>query len=765
MTTALTPTTSNDEPARGAGFDAPVTSRDQDHLNRWPLARQIYSVAVDGPEDWSARVGLYGEWGTGKTSVLRFVASMAEQDGHIVVWFDPWAYANKADLWRAFVLNLCNTAEAKLGGLTKAGEIRRKSYFDKGRELLGMAAKVVPGDYGSAASGGLDLLRGAFAFSSKDVLALKKDLKGHRVIVLIDDLDRTAAELVPEILYSLKEVMDVPGFSFICGFDPKVVGEVLASKHPGFGDGLMFLEKIIDYPVWLPAPPAEGLKRMAEADAAKYCPFIPSAALQDALELLPRNPRAIRQFVRITSLLKTQTDRHGDDELNWPIILTANAIKVRIPRLESSLTHSPEFYRSLGWERSMGSNSQDSEKHDASIRNHAAECLKRSQVTDASNEVQDWLFQALRRICNHLDIWMGMGAEGASYQANLAERPLPVTRKEFDRLFAAWNGKSSIPVAEEWISVHAGEHGFREGEIAEALVKRLVPHLKSELNAADGGFTAKHRGIHAANAARLVSLLENLLLYPEKFHPALASMEWIPLAGTLAEMIPLSDSNQPTHRKLWPSIRKTMVALVENWEAPLSLLVGAVRSISPNFRFSMEGKNSRRVAQQLNQAVDDHLCAQIIAGMKGADFVSRIAYDRENTREMSMLILHQDRRLWQGHRKRFLAEFKKAAPSVAVRGNAYAFLDWLNYLVESQEPGDKAFGTKLAADEEFMSALWRTATRKPFLGRHAYRLHEFPAKVADLGVVLEPPDWWDPATAEFRAELERESKASKNTGA
>ncbi len=53
-------------PLRHAGFDASVFDPKDDHLNRWPLARQIYNVAVNGPAEWSARIGVYGEWGTGK---------------------------------------------------------------------------------------------------------------------------------------------------------------------------------------------------------------------------------------------------------------------------------------------------------------------------------------------------------------------------------------------------------------------------------------------------------------------------------------------------------------------------------------------------------------------------------------------------------------------------------------------------------------------------------------------------------------------------
>ena len=67
------------------GFDSAAASRDQDHLNRWPFAREIYEVATNGPKDWSVRVGVYGEWGTGKTSVLKFIETLSQKDDHVVV--------------------------------------------------------------------------------------------------------------------------------------------------------------------------------------------------------------------------------------------------------------------------------------------------------------------------------------------------------------------------------------------------------------------------------------------------------------------------------------------------------------------------------------------------------------------------------------------------------------------------------------------------------------------------------------------------------
>src|SRR5688572_21717884 len=93
------------------GFDAAVQERAADHLNRWPFAREIYGIASKGPPDWSVRIGIYGEWGTGKTSVLEFLQQMATRDGHVVVWFNPWEHSNKSELWVSFVLKVIGTIE------------------------------------------------------------------------------------------------------------------------------------------------------------------------------------------------------------------------------------------------------------------------------------------------------------------------------------------------------------------------------------------------------------------------------------------------------------------------------------------------------------------------------------------------------------------------------------------------------------------------------------------------------------------------------
>src|SRR5262245_2072488 len=91
--------------------DAPATRREHDRLRRWNLAKTIYDLVRACPREWSPRVGLYGGWGEGKTSVLKFIENLALGEGVPVLWFSPWNAKDKVELWKAFSAEL----ERRLG--------------------------------------------------------------------------------------------------------------------------------------------------------------------------------------------------------------------------------------------------------------------------------------------------------------------------------------------------------------------------------------------------------------------------------------------------------------------------------------------------------------------------------------------------------------------------------------------------------------------------------------------------------------------------
>src|ERR1035438_311996 len=86
------------------GIDSPKDTKDEDKLNRWSFAEEVYALIKDTPKEWSVRIGIYGGWGEGKTTVLRFLNSIANNDKQVVIWLNTWEYQNNDQLWEEFVL-------------------------------------------------------------------------------------------------------------------------------------------------------------------------------------------------------------------------------------------------------------------------------------------------------------------------------------------------------------------------------------------------------------------------------------------------------------------------------------------------------------------------------------------------------------------------------------------------------------------------------------------------------------------------------------
>ena len=121
---------------RAGGFDAPAV---EDVLGRWAFAREISLLATNAPADWSLRVGIYGSWGTGKTTVLGFVEHIVGQRGHIPVWFNPWGHGDKHEMFG----ELADAAREALGaaGIKTSGWFRR-SAKKVGKTVAGGAETV-----------------------------------------------------------------------------------------------------------------------------------------------------------------------------------------------------------------------------------------------------------------------------------------------------------------------------------------------------------------------------------------------------------------------------------------------------------------------------------------------------------------------------------------------------------------------------------------------------------------------------------------------
>ncbi|MEU4740462.1 P-loop NTPase fold protein [Actinosynnema sp. NPDC023658] len=293
--------------------------RDADGLGFDAYADVLAAAATDTRGPFT--IGVFGEWGTGKTSLMRLVERRLDEDpGVVTVWFNAWRYEQEEHPIVPLVGTIVQALEKHKGLNQQFGQAGRRLVRSLRAIAYGFSAKSkvsVPGfaefeasfvakdmierDNRLTPDPLLDRSLYFGAFTSLDEVKLRENV---RVVVLIDDLDRCFPDQAIRLLESIKLVLAQPGFIFVLGVARKVVEGYLQHRYTkdyGIPDfkGELYLDKIVQLPFHI--PPAKH--RMAEfcrtlladqppALVTELQPVLPVAA-----EALGGNPRAVIRFL------------------------------------------------------------------------------------------------------------------------------------------------------------------------------------------------------------------------------------------------------------------------------------------------------------------------------------------------------------------------------------------------------------------------------------------------------------------------------------
>jgi len=433
--------------------DSPVSRREDDLLRRWNLAKTIYDLVRGCPREWSPRVGLYGGWGEGKTSVLNFIESLARGDGVPVFWFSPWNAQDRVELWKAFSAEL----ERRLGYRPGRERRARRWVAAKWRRVspfLGAAAKIPAGALpAELPPHSAEILKGVFFLTetllptlTKETSPQRQDVERQllaipgdaRLIVVIDDIDRGNAELMPHLLLALREVFDLPGCAFIVAFDPRTIADALSSAHPGWKPTTEFLEKIIQFPFWLPAPTRQDVLALAREEVKAFPGVVVDAnALGEVADLLPANPRRLKDFFRGLWRLSPTLARHDASEVKWMTLFIIELMRSLSPAATQALFQDEKFREDLGTATFFPQETEPGAKVIKELREHAAKILTDIKCPD------DVLAGMLRLVDAFRDRTSMVTGSNIAYWAHLDDKPPIFTWKEFNALVAAWRSNPS----------------------------------------------------------------------------------------------------------------------------------------------------------------------------------------------------------------------------------------------------------------------------------------------------------------------------------
>ena len=242
--------------------DNPISKISQDLLGRAPFSFQLAKAINNYNENSGLVIGIYGGWGTGKTSIINMIENEIinfEDDKTIFIRFSPWNYSDKDSLIRFFFeslkikLNIQRNKKINnaIDNYLEALDILTIfSFFNT--NLVGIFKKII-----KSISNNNEI---------SDLETNKRSLEKHlvetnkKIIVVIDDLDRLTNIQIREIFQLVKQVADFPNLIYILSMDRDVVARALTEVQNI--DGNDYLEKIVQIPFEIPKIGKEKLQNI-----------------------------------------------------------------------------------------------------------------------------------------------------------------------------------------------------------------------------------------------------------------------------------------------------------------------------------------------------------------------------------------------------------------------------------------------------------------------------------------------------------------------
>ncbi|MBM4368412.1 MAG: hypothetical protein FJ102_19515 [Deltaproteobacteria bacterium] len=308
--------------------------------------------------DTPMTIGIQGEWGSGKTSLMNMVrGALRHREGeragviHLHT-FETWQYGALGDD-DTLGLQLISTLADQVvrehednGAVVRTGSWlrdigQRLSQPSMTRAVAAGVVGLVPGVDGGemvsalgqrlagqaappqAAAAGLQNLRTMFA-TMVGTVAIPKDGKPKappgRFVIFVDDLDRIRPERAVTLLEVLKNFLDVQHCVFVIACDYEVVRLGVEGKF-GIRDPekvRAFFDKIIQVPFRMPTHRYEVRGLLADYLEGKITPRAKAASL--AKELAPMvqiatgtNPRGFKRFLNVLDLMSCVRASDGPD--------------------------------------------------------------------------------------------------------------------------------------------------------------------------------------------------------------------------------------------------------------------------------------------------------------------------------------------------------------------------------------------------------------------------------------------------------------------
>ncbi|MFF1692045.1 P-loop NTPase fold protein [Streptomyces sp. NPDC058257] len=298
--------------------DNPINRPEDDAFHFEPYVTVLHD-AVAQATPLPLTVGVFGSWGSGKSSFLRLWERRFEDDRVRTIWFNPWKYDRKVEVWAALLHTILAELENEENLGDRARRLAKAATWLSFRAGLGIATTLGTGGVikGEAVDQMLQDISVRDSEQYRQINRFESDFaeavlefvgKDGRLVVFVDDLDRCTPESAMTVLESLKLFLAETQCVFVLALDLDVLAAVATNK---FGEalkgapsevvsGMAYLDKVVQLPFFLPDVGFDTLRRA-------YATAIPEFADLDYFwgllqSTLGSNPRRLKRYLNVLGM-------------------------------------------------------------------------------------------------------------------------------------------------------------------------------------------------------------------------------------------------------------------------------------------------------------------------------------------------------------------------------------------------------------------------------------------------------------------------------
>jgi predicted KAP-like P-loop ATPase len=280
-------------------------------------------------------IGIFGEWGSGKTTLMRMIEKKIDTEQNIVtVWFDAWKYEREK---YSSLIPFIRTIRFALDTSNKTNDKRwqplkraiKKSYLAFLKSTMITAGPIATDlhkfwneienndedlkDFASS------LYYDADTYLQNGIKAILKEFSNFRFVIFIDDLDRCSPENALEVLDSIKSFFDFDGLIYVIGMNYDSINFLIKKKYHNNPSitGESYIKKIVQVPFQIPDWIEKDLNKFLEEVIFQNLTGYQhlndfKANKKILLSAIEKNPRELKRFINNIILSKEILDTPTD---------------------------------------------------------------------------------------------------------------------------------------------------------------------------------------------------------------------------------------------------------------------------------------------------------------------------------------------------------------------------------------------------------------------------------------------------------------------